>query len=253
MARVTLFSYRAGTSLLYRLDPRFKLLFMLLFSLWSLHAGFWLMCAFTVCIAILLYSSRIKFWIIFKELKLLFWFLLFIFLARILSTEGQPMFEFYTIAPTMEGAVMGVRVCWRLVFIILVSLAFVVSTTSAEIKAAIEFYFEKIPFIPEKRLSTMLGLVIRFIPLILSQIQETVDAQNARCIGMRKNPVTRLIKLTIPVLRRVFQNGDRLAVAMASRCYTDERTGPELQATPLDWTALVVLLTLYLLSLGLFG
>ena len=40
MAELTAFSYRAGTSLLHRVDARFKLLFMVLISMGSLHGTF---------------------------------------------------------------------------------------------------------------------------------------------------------------------------------------------------------------------
>lgn len=248
MARLTIFSYRAGGSILHRLDPRFKLLFMLMLSLWTLNSSLYSICFSSVLVLALLHNSSVRYWQIFRELKLLVWFLLFVFLTRSLVTPGEPLLDYYGIAPTVEGVAAGARFCWRLVFIILVSLAFVVSTTSAEIKAAIEFYCAKVPFVPEKRLSTMLGLLIRFIPLIMTQVRETRDAQDARCIGMKKNPVHRLIKLTIPLLRRIFQNGDRLAIAMASRCYTEKRTGAELKSAPLDWAALAFVVVCFFIT-----
>lgn len=235
MARVSVFSYSPGVSLLHRLDPRFKLLFMVMLSLGSLNAGF-VSLFLTSCAVILgLVRAQVQFTSVYKELKIFPYFLLFIFIARSLSTPGEIVIEFYGVTASWQGFYQGLQVCWRLSLIVLVSLGFIISTTTSEIKAAVEFYFAKIPMLPEKRISTMLSLMVRFIPLILSQVQETLDAQKARCVEKRKNPVRRLIKLTIPVIRRVFQNGDQLAIAMASRCYTEDRTSPQLAASSLDW------------------
>ena len=84
----------------------------------------------------------------------------------------------------------------------------------------------------------MISLLVRFIPMILSQARETADAQRARCIECRKNPVVRLVKLTVALLRRIFEDADRLVVAMEARCYTEDRTGPSFSATRLDWAVL---------------
>lgn len=247
MARVTVFAFRSGKTLLHRLDPRFKLLFMIMLSLGTIDAGYQELALITMILIFMLANGGIHLSAAAKELKIFPWFLLFIFMARSVTTEGQEIFRIYSIAPTVEGCLQGLRICWRLIIVILVSLAFITSTTTAQIKAAIEFYFAKVPCIDEKRLSTMLGLLVRFIPVILTQFQETMDAQRARCIEMKKSPLYRITKLTVPALRRVFRRGDYLAIAMASRCYSENRTGAELTSTALDWTALVILLTFLLL------
>jgi energy-coupling factor transporter transmembrane protein EcfT len=55
-----------------------------------------------------------------------------------------------------------------------------------------------IPVVDEKMAATMLGLVVRFLPVILFQAGEIADAQRARGIERRKNPLIRLMKFTIP-------------------------------------------------------
>ena len=74
----------------------------------------------------------------------------------------------------------------------------------------------------------MIGLIIRFLPYILDQAKATADAQRARGVENRKNPIYRLIKFVVPLVRRTFENADNLAVAMEARCYSENRTDPEL-------------------------
>jgi len=89
------------------------------------------------------------------------------------------------------------------------------------------------------------------VPVILNQANETAEAQRARCVENRKNPVYRLIRLGIPLIRRTFERADRLAVAMEARCYTENRTDPELCATRIDWMALVVMILVCGLALSI--
>jgi energy-coupling factor transporter transmembrane protein EcfT len=106
----------------------------------------------------------------------------------------------------------------------------------------VQWFLKPFAFIPGKRIATMMGLTTRFIPVILNQANETAAAQRARCVENRKNPVYRLIRLGIPLIRRTFERADRLAIAMEARCYSENRTDPELCAARTDWIALVVMM-----------
>jgi energy-coupling factor transporter transmembrane protein EcfT len=90
----------------------------------------------------------------------------------------------------------------------------------------------------------MMGLIVRFIPVILNQAKETAEAQRARCLENRKNPLYRLVRLGIPLIRGTFEQADRLIVAMEARCYTENRTDPALSASRKDWIALLVVILL---------
>lgn len=247
MARVTVFSYKKGNSLLHQLDPRFKLLYMIMLSMGTISSGFLGLAVTTIVILTMLLAAKINILAVPGELKIIPFFFFFILLSRSLTTPGEAIFSISFFTPTVEGLLLGLHFCWRLSLVILISLAFIASTTSNQIKAAVEFYFAMIPGVPEKRISTMLSLLIRFIPLIMNQVQDTIDAQNARCIELRKNPLYRLTKLTVPLMRRIFLTGDQLAIAMISRCYTEDRTGSLLTTSRLDWLSLPVLLLLTIL------
>ena len=91
-----------------------------------------------------------------------------------------------------------------------------------------------VPLIPRARIATMMALLLRLIPLIFTQLSETMDAQRARGIENRKNPFYRMTKFSIPFLRRSFETADRLALAMEARCYSDQRTDPQLNASRRD-------------------
>ncbi len=242
MAELTSFSFHPGTSMLHKLDVRFKLLFMILVSLVSLGGGFTGLVILSGLVTALVIHSRLPLKSGLKEFRLFLIFLLLILVARMLIVPGTTLIEFKSIAITRPGLISGMLICWRMVIIALLGLLFAFSTSSSEIKAAVEWVLKPAAFIPGKRIATMMGLIARFIPVILNQARETAEAQRARCVENRKNPLYRLIRIGVPLIRRTFEQADRLIVAMEARCYSENRTDPALSATRLDWVALLIVI-----------
>lgn len=247
MVELTAFSYHPEISGIHSMDARFKLLFLVLISLSSLSADPLALLILTVVLTAMIISIRLPFRAIVKELRYILFLLFLVFIARALSTPGVPLFQISILSVTGQGLYDGALVCWRLAAIITAGLLFVATTRISEIKVAVAWFLSPVPLIPEKRVSTMIGLIVRFIPVILSQAKETVDAQRARGIENRKNPAYRLIKLVIPITRRTFENADKLIVAMEARCYTENRTEPELISNRKDWFALFLVICLCIL------
>ena len=93
----------------------------------------------------------------------------------------------------------------------------------------------------------MMSLILRFVPVIFDQAKETNDAQRARGVENRKNPIYRMRKLAIPLIRSTFERADKLAVAMEARCYSENRTDPALSSSRRDWIALFAVIGLCLM------
>jgi len=241
MAELTAFSFQPGTSLLHKLDVRFKLLFLILISLVSLGGGFTGLGVLTGLVAGLSIHSRLPLKSGFKEFRFFLIFLVLILVTRMLTTPGTALIEIKSIAITRPGLISGVLICWRLVIIALLGFLFVFTTPSSEIKAAVQWFLKPAAFIPGKRIATMMGLIARFIPVILNQAKETTEAQRARCVEYRRNPLYRIVRLGVPLIRRTFEQADRLIVAMEARCYSENRTDPDLSATRTDWFALLII------------
>jgi energy-coupling factor transporter transmembrane protein EcfT len=242
MAELTVFSFQPGTCLLHKLDVRFKIVFLILISLTSLSGGFAGLGILTCLLTWLIFHSRLPVKSGLKELRFFFLLLLLILAARMLTTPGAALIEINSYAISRPGLISGVLICWRLVIIALIGFLFVFTTPPSEIKAAVQWFLKPFGFIPGRRIATMMGLIARFVPVILNQAKETVEAQRARCVENRRNPLSRLIRLGIPLIRRTFDQADKMAVAMEARCYGENRTDPGLSAKRLDWLALGVML-----------
>ena len=250
MAELTLFNYRPGASMLHTIDARFKIVCLILISLSILNADPLELSVLTLAIVAVLITLHVSFSSILKEFRYFAIFLLFIFITRAIFTSdasNPSAIVCKGIAISWQGLYDGAVICWRLVIVVMVGLSFVTTTRPSEIKAAVQWYLTPIPFIPAKRVAVMMGLMMRFVPVIFNQTKATLEAQRARGVENRKNPIYRLIKFTVPLIRRTFENADKLADAMEARCYCDYRTDPELASTRKDWLVLCAVIGLCVL------
>jgi biotin transport system permease protein len=239
MAELNVLGFHKGSSVLHQLDVRFKFLFLVSVSLSCLKAFVPSLVLLTLVLVVVLAHAGLPWKMALKDLRYVFLLLLFVFMARSLSVPGSSVIEFKTVSVTREGLYEGAVVCWRLVIVIMTGLSFVITTRSPEIKAAVEWILKPFPWIPAKKIAFMLSLIVRFIPLIFEQAKKTAEAQKARGVENRKNPVYRLKMFTIPLMRRIFERADKLILAMEARCYSDNRTDTLLSSGVRDWIALV--------------
>jgi energy-coupling factor transporter transmembrane protein EcfT len=251
MVEVTGALYSRKSSFLHRTDVRFKMVFMVLLSIATINAGFsGLLILFATLLSIFI-LERISIKRLFRELRLFFIFLSLIFVARILSTPGEKLFQVDLFSVmfivSKQGVLSGALVCIRLFLVVLIGYLFIWSTWSSQVRIAIAWFLRPVPWIPEKKIATMLSLMMRFLPVILNETKETADAQRARCIENRKNPVYRFIKLAIPMLRRIFLRADDLVLAMEARGYSENRILPRLHSKKSDWLLLAFVVGLFLL------
>jgi energy-coupling factor transporter transmembrane protein EcfT len=240
VAELTGFHYRSGSSVLHRLDVRMKLALLAAFSAAGLHANGAGLLLLGLPLLAAAFLSRAVPSIHSREARWLGLLLALVFVSRAVSADGTALLSMGAVVVSREGLVDGLQVCLRLILVFLVGAMFVASTRPGDVKAGVQWFLKPLPFVPAERTATMLGLIVRFIPLIFEEVSRTTDALRARAVENRRNPVFRTVTLGIPLLRRIFEASDRLVLAMEARCYTELRTGRELKAGRMDWAALMV-------------
>lgn len=223
---MTLFSYHPGNTLWHTLDVRCKCLVVCLLSLGVLKTELPGNIISLCVLMFILKTSGVGPARLVTQSKAFLLFLILIFFCRWAGTPGDPMVTLYGFCLTRQGLISGSLVSLRFLAVMLLGLMLTTTTRSMEIKAAVQWFFKPVPFIPEKRVAVMAGLALKFMPLILDNAREVTHAVNARCGNLRKNPVQRLINLTWPLLKKTFQSADDLSLAMQARCYSENRTDP---------------------------
>ncbi len=240
MAHISVFDYHIGSSILHRLDVRFKLVILIAFNLALTRAGIEGLAGLSVVLILLLAFLRISIGRILFEMRVFLILLLAVFTARSLSEPGVSLISYRGLAITMEGVQIGGIVCWRLFQIVLLGLFFIRTSRPWEIKVAIQWFLSPIPGVPAHRISLMISLMFRFIPMIMELYSEISEAQQSRAVALRKNPFFRMKVLVIPLLENTFRKADEMALAMEARCYSDRRTDPILRSGRKDWLLMIL-------------
>jgi len=173
------------------------------------------------------------------QLKYFYVILCLIMISRWLTVPGDPINCLGNMI-TWEGMLDGIISAWRLCLIILFGIIFIRTTRISQVRTAIFWYLNAIPFIPSERIAFMFSLTIRFIPILMEQSQEIIIAQKSRCIEKRKNPFYRVPYFVIPLFRKSFQKAEDLIISIESRCYHGQRHHAHDQLKSNDWLALMI-------------
>jgi biotin transport system permease protein len=236
MAQIILFHYSTRRSFFHTIDPRIKLLTLLFLCITVMLSRFIGLALLIPAVIVSVIAARLRVKKLARELRFFFIFLTVIFLIRAYSETGKPLFRWYIFCvPTFRGMIEAS---------LLVSLILTTTTKISELHGAVYALLHLIPFIPAARIATIMSLTILFIPTLLDQYGDIMDAANARCIEKKKNPITRIVTLVGPLLLSIFSRADDIASAMEARCYSEERMPPEYSLKARDWIFLVCSITL---------
>lgn len=232
MAELTTIGYKAGNAPLHRLDPRTKQLLLMVLSAASLWGNIWFLGVTSIVVFFLILQTHLRFSQLVREIRFFIYFIIFIFAVRAVTLTDN-----LVPATSMEDIAAAALFCWRLLLVVMLGVLLISTTRTSDIRAALIWFLKPLPFINEKMAATMVGLVVRFLPLILFQAREIDDGMRARGIEKRKNPLVRPIAFTSTLLRRVFVRADELVDTMQARCYSENRTLPDMSFTRNDIAA----------------
>lgn len=240
MAELSVFGYRHGCSLVHRLDVRCKLISLFLLTSAVVAASPAAMGPLSLGAIVLWSGLRLPLRLLGREMRLFLLFLLVVFAVRSLATPGDPLFAWHGLQVSREGFQAGAATVWRLMMVLVLGLVFVTTTRPSHLKAATQWLLRPVPFVSGRKAATMVGLMVRFIPVLHQQLRETQSALAARGGRPRRLSPGRIRYLVWPTMRRVVLAADQLSQAMLARGYQEKRTDPDLRATPADGLALLL-------------
>lgn len=252
MAQIMAFHYLYKDSILHNMDVRIKLICLAILSITIGFASSAVdFCILTITVAVAVGLSQLPVAKIISEIKLFIFLIIAVMIVHAVSIPGKslPLLPWLT----QEGLVSGFVFAWRMFLVITLCVILTGTTSLIAIGNAVEWFFRPIPFIPETRVATMINLTFVLIPLIFDQAAEMIEAQKARCIDSRRNPVRKIRYLVLPLLLQTFERAGELGVAMESRCYSEDRTKPVFNTGKWDWAVMLfsVLIALIIIALHL--
>ena len=221
---ITLGQYFPGDTVIHRLDPRTKLIAVVLYIVAIFQAKGWIgyaavLLATIVCMAI----SHIKFSNIFKGLKPMLFIIALTALLNIFYTQGTPIVEGWIV--TWEGIERAVKMILRIVLLITGTFLLTYTTSPMALTDGLEMLLSPLKKIkvPVHEMTIMMSMALRFIPTLIEETDKIMSAQKARGADFETGSLLQrakaLLPILVPLFVSAFRRADELAVAMESRCY----------------------------------
>ena len=245
---ITLGQYFPGNTVIHRLDPRTKLIAVLLYIVALFQAKGWVgyaavLLASVGCMAL----SRLKPKVIFKGLKPMIFIIALTALLNIFYTGGTPIIPGWII--TWEGIVRAVQMVLRIVLLICGTFLLTYTTSPIALTDGLELLMSplKVIKVPVHEMTIMMSMALRFIPTLIEETDKIMSAQKARGAdfetGSLVSRAKALLPILVPLFVSAFRRADELAIAMESRCYHggEGRTRmKQMKFAGIDYAALAV-------------
>ena len=225
---ITLGQYFPGNSVVHRLDPRTKLIMLVVYIVALFCAVNWVSYAVMfIFLAVTIYISKIPVKSIVKGMKPLILILVFTGLLNLFFTtgEGDPVVDFWIFTIYAEGIVRAVFMVIRILMLISGTFLLTYTTSPISLTDGLEALLNplKVIRLPVHELAMMMCIALRFIPTLIEETDKIMSAQKARGADFENGSLMQRVKALVPILVPLFisafRRADELATAMECRCY----------------------------------
>lgn len=219
--------YISGESILYKIDGRFKLISVLLLFLGAglIKSRIQFLLYFLLVISLLL-TNRFVFKAVFRGVFSFKWLIILTLILPALFLDGKTLVHIdeINLFISEEGLNSGLINSGKLILFIGFSSIFMSTTSTLEITDSISFLISplKILRFPVDNFSLMIGISLKFIPIIFGEGERIRNAQILRGSEISKNVFKRIINtvsIIVPLLISVFKRGEEMSYSLEARYY----------------------------------
>ncbi len=224
---ITLGQYFPGNSVIHRLDPRTKLIMLVVYIValfmaagWVSYVLLFLFLAFVIKISTIPPKSIVR------GMKPLVMILVFTGVLNLFFTqEGTVLAEFWVFTISTGGIVRAVQMMARILMLISCTFLLTYTTSPIALTDGLESLMNPLKklHVPVHELSMMMCIALRFIPTLIEETDKIMSAQKARGADFENGSLMEraraLIPILVPLFISAFRRADELATAMESRCY----------------------------------
>ena len=227
MMDITLGQFIPGNSCIHRLDPRTKIVLMLVYIVMVfLVKSLILFLVPLFYVLLCLWLGQISFSYFGKAIKPIRFLLVLMFLLNLFITPGEKeLFSWKFITIREEGLLQAVYISLRLILLVTGASIMTLTTSPIALTDGLERMLSplKVFRFPAHELAMMMTIALRFIPTLMEEADKIRKAQLARGADFESgNVIARakaMIPILIPLFVSAFRRADELAMAMESRCY----------------------------------
>lgn len=225
---ITIGQYYPGSSVIHRLDPRVKLLGVIVYSVGIFLIDNILGFIFiTVILAALIAASKVPLSFMLKGLRFIVVLIIFAVVINLFFTDGEHVFwswRFLVISDT--GILKAAFFAIRLLYVIVGASLLTYTTTPTVLTAGMEKALRPLNriHVPVQEIAMMMSIALRFIPILAEEVNKIIDAQLSRGADFDSGGLIKkakgMIPILIPLFVSAFRRASDLATAMEARCYS---------------------------------
>lgn len=248
---ITLGQYFPGDTLIHRLDPRTKILVVILYIIAlfvsTSYVTYGIMAAILIAeVAI----AGIKLSTLLKSVRPILFIIILTVVLNAFYTPGEPIFSVWIFTLTREGLRTALFMAARLILLVMSSFMLTYTTSPIMLTDGLESLLSPLKKLgaPVHELAMMMSIALRFIPTLIEETQKIMSAQKARGAefdtGGIIDKAKALLPILVPLFISSFRRADELAVAMEARCYHggEGRTKlHELRFKGIDYAAIAIM------------
>ena len=223
---ITIGQYLAVETPLHRVDPRLKVVAVLVGIVMVFVCGGWALLALGGFLVAALLLLRLPLLPLFKSLKSVWVIVLVTFLLQMFLTPGQVVWRLGFLNVTDTGLYNGAVFSGRVLLLVVLLGALTMTTPPLKLADGLQWLLRPLKYlkVPVARVTTVVSIALMFIPNILEQSRKLIRAQMARGADFESANIFRRVRDIVPVLVplfvKVFHDADEMAVAMDSRLYS---------------------------------
>lgn len=224
---ITIGQYYPAESPIHKMDARLKLTITFIFIVTLFLVNTFVGYVFVIAsMGLVIRASKVPLKFMLKGLKSIVIIILFTAFINLFMTKGEHVLaEIGFLHITMEGLLLAIKMCVRIVLLIIGSSILTLTTTPIQLTDAIEYILK--PFkrigVPAHEIAMMMTIALRFIPTLLDETDKIMKAQQARGAdfdtGNLLQKAKALIPILVPLFISAFRRAEELAMAMEARCY----------------------------------
>ena len=224
---ITIGQYYPSGSVLHRLDPRVKLLGVLVYvAMLFVVNNIWGLIFPAAILAVLIIISKVPLSYILRGMKMLVFLIIFAVFFNLFFTEGEHMiWKWWIFKFSYEGILKAVFFTVRLMFVVVGASMLTYTTTPTTLTNGMEKVMSPLRVIhfPAHEIAMMMSIALRFIPILSEEVNKIIKAQLARGADFESGGIIKkakgMIPILIPLFVSAFRRASDLATAMESRCY----------------------------------
>ena len=224
---ITLGQYFPGNTVAHRLDPRTKILLVVLYITALFTAGsFWAYGLMALVLALCVRVSKVGLRALVKGLKPVLFIIVFTGILNLFFTPGEGvLWAWGPLHITTSGLRNAAFMVLRIMLLIMGTFLMTYTTSPISLTDGLERLLNGLKRfrVPVHELTMIMSIALRFIPTLIEETDKIMSAQKARGADFESGSLIQrakaLIPLLVPLFISAFRRADELATAMECRCY----------------------------------